>query len=72
MLFYTILLREILHAGDKELLILFARDVLGDIGADPLAVRHLAEYTPVGGGDTLDRRNRGVGVKADIVGRISV
>ena len=39
----------------KNLLILFARDILGDIRADALAVPHFAQHAAIRRADALNR-----------------
>ena len=48
-------LLEIRHAGLENLLILFARDILGDIRADALAVPHFAQHAAIRRADALNR-----------------
>ena len=60
---------EVFNAADKDLLILFAVDILRNIVAyNTFAVTHLTEYAAVGRGNALDRHDRCVGVIVDVIG----
>src|SRR5699024_7883564 len=63
---------EIPYARLKEVLILVALDVDGDVAADSLAVTHLAEDSTVGAEYALDSVAGRIRVVADIHSRISV
>ena len=55
-------LPKIRHTGFKDLLILFAGDIPGDVRADALAVPHLAQHAAIRRANALDRPIRAVRV----------
>ena len=69
---FKVTLSKIFYAAFKNHLIFIAVDIFGNVASDTLAVCHFTQNAAIGRSDALNCHNRLVGIKADIIGGLTV